>query len=93
MCTSYGWLKYGFLSEYGYARHGYCMYVTSAMLFLQLNMNSSTKIWKTFIKVVIKYCVWFVSDDEVPETVMKDNIVVSKEMLMEGRISKLGSSI
>jgi len=33
------------------------------------------------------------SDDEVPETVMKDSIVVSKEMFMEERMNKLGSSI
>jgi hypothetical protein len=43
--------------------------------------------------MVLKYCVWFVSDDEIPETVMKGNIVVSKEMLMEGRTNNIVNSI
>lgn len=33
------------------------------------------------------------SDDEIPETVMKGNIVVSKEMLMEGRTNNIVNSI
>ncbi|XP_023726011.1 CTP synthase 1 isoform X2 [Cryptotermes secundus] len=32
------------------------------------------------------------SDDEIPETVMKDNIVISNEMLTEGKSKSVGSS-
>jgi hypothetical protein len=34
----------------------------------------------------------FVSDDEIPRTMLKDHFVISKDMLIEERSKKVGSS-
>jgi hypothetical protein len=46
-------------------------------------------IWRI---IYVKHYVWFVSDEDIPETVMKDNIMVSTDIKTEEKKKSVGSS-